>query len=104
MASTINRYASHSNQYLYQGKVFVSTFSGHDCGDAAWRQLKSTLSGQGVNIYFVPAFFGGTSWKGWTSMDGEVSPLSVGVTRPSSSPSRSLTPALAGQLEQRLER
>lgn len=50
MAALIKQYATHPNQYLYQGKVFVSTFSGHDCGNDAWNALRSTLAGQGVQV------------------------------------------------------
>lgn len=48
-------YASHPNQYLYKGKVFVSTFAGESCGDAAWTNLRTMLSAQGVSV--SPAVF-----------------------------------------------
>lgn len=43
-------YASHPNQYFYKGKVFVSTFAGESCGDAAWTNLRTMLSAQGVSV------------------------------------------------------
>lgn len=56
----IRTYASHPNQLLYNGKVFVSTFSGESCkfgrqtvNDGWTYTLKTGLP----DVYFVPAFF-----------------------------------------------
>ncbi|KAL7410783.1 glycosyl hydrolase family 71-domain-containing protein [Mrakia frigida] len=70
MVDYIVQFAAHPNQYLYNGKVFVSTFAGETCGDAAWVNLRTLLTAKGVSMYFLPGFFGGTSWSSWKSMDG----------------------------------
>jgi glucan endo-1,3-alpha-glucosidase len=54
MVDYIVQFAAHPNQYLYNGKVFVSTFAGETCGDAAWVNLRTLLTAKGVSMYFVP--------------------------------------------------
>ena len=56
-------YASHTAQFKYNGKAFVSTFSGESCtfgqdtvGDGWQNEYKKQLSGSS-SAYFVPAFF-----------------------------------------------
>lgn len=63
----ITTYATHPNQFLYNGRVFASTFSGESCtfgqGSAVsgWSsQFIQQLSGSNA-VYFVPSFFVDTS-------------------------------------------
>jgi hypothetical protein len=58
----VTTYSSHPNQLKYNGKVFVSTFSGSSCnfgqGSAidGWKsQFLNQLTGDN-SVYFVPAF------------------------------------------------
>lgn len=64
---TIRQFSNRTSQFRYQGKVFVSTFSGEVPGTyldgksnypAAWCSLKTSLRGQGVNIYLLPGWTG----------------------------------------------
>lgn len=63
----ITTYATHPNQFLYDGRVFASTFSGESCtfGQGSvvsgWSsQFIQQLSGTNA-VYFVPSFFVDTS-------------------------------------------
>jgi glucan endo-1,3-alpha-glucosidase len=54
----ISKYGSHPNQLLYDGKPFVSTFSGEGCNfgqgnlNDAWAYTLNVAP-----VYFVPSFF-----------------------------------------------
>jgi len=57
----IQTYHGHGNQFVYQGKDFVSTFSGEtvtfgadNCNDGWQSAVKDVLAGGGIEIYFVP--------------------------------------------------
>ena len=60
----VTTYANHPNQYKYNGRVFLSTFSGDQCTfgqsgstENAWQtQVFNQLTG-GNAVYFVPSFF-----------------------------------------------
>jgi glucan endo-1,3-alpha-glucosidase len=59
----IQEYHGHSNQLVYEGKDFVSTFSGEyvyfgqDNLNDAWQiDVKDVLAGSGIEIYFVPSW------------------------------------------------
>lgn len=55
----IQNYATHPNQLLYNGKTFVSSFSGQDCtfGAGSVNQGWINTVKNGLNTYFVPSFF-----------------------------------------------
>lgn len=61
----ITEFATHPNQFKYDGRVFASTFAGENCnfaqGTAAqgWKtQFTQHTDLQGQNaVYFVPSFF-----------------------------------------------
>lgn len=73
----ITEYAAHPAQFKYQGKVFVSTFSGEGCtfgqGNAAqgWKsQFTDQLTGPN-SVFFVPSFFvDPATFNQYTSIDG----------------------------------
>ncbi|TFY60494.1 hypothetical protein EVJ58_g5116 [Rhodofomes roseus] len=59
----VTNYASHPNQLLWNGKVFISTFSGSDCtfgqssAAAGWQsEFINQLTGSNA-VHFVPSFF-----------------------------------------------
>jgi glucan endo-1,3-alpha-glucosidase len=61
----ITTYHGHPSQFVYAGKDFVSTFSGEsppvtfgqDNINDGWQiAIKDVLAGQGIQIYFVPAW------------------------------------------------
>jgi glucan endo-1,3-alpha-glucosidase len=59
----IRTYHGHPAQFVYQGKDFVSTFSGEyvtfgqDSANDGWQNLvKNVLAGEGIQIYFVPSW------------------------------------------------
>lgn len=59
----VTQYASHPNQFKYNGKVFASTFSGESCQfgqgsvSEGWAsQFKDQLTGSNA-VFFVPGFF-----------------------------------------------
>ncbi|KAH7885391.1 glycoside hydrolase family 71 protein [Phlebopus sp. FC_14] len=63
LRSYITTYASHPNQFLYNDRVFASTFSGESCAfgqgsaSSGWSsQFIQQLSGANT-VYFVPSFF-----------------------------------------------
>ena len=59
IVTNVAAYANNAAQYKYNSKVFVSTFSGEtvslgaDNANDGWQNVKNTLSGQGISIYFV---------------------------------------------------
>ncbi|GBE78542.1 Glucan endo-1,3-alpha-glucosidase agn1 [Sparassis crispa] len=58
--SYIKSYASHPNQFLYNGKVFLSTFSGESCKFGASSVNQGWINAVKTNVpsvYFVPSFF-----------------------------------------------
>ncbi|KAJ3346345.1 hypothetical protein HDU83_003155 [Entophlyctis luteolus] len=65
IASAIARYASHPNQLVVEGRVFVSTFSGqattlgYSSARDAWVEgvIPSVLAQTGMGVYFVPNFW-----------------------------------------------
>jgi len=67
IVSKIATYAHNSSQFTYNNKVFVSTFAGEYVtlgaanANAGWQNVKNSLSGQGISIYFVP---------NWSGVDG----------------------------------
>jgi glucan endo-1,3-alpha-glucosidase len=96
--SLIKATAKSSAQYIYNNQVFVSTFGGasvamgYSSADAAWANIKSTLSSQGINIFFVanfevdaytifstfPHIDGALSWGAWPNPTGDASSLTPG--------------------------
>ena len=59
----VTTYASHPNQFKYNGKVFVSTFAGDQCAfgqgsvTQGWKsQFIDQLTGPNA-VFFVPSFF-----------------------------------------------
>ncbi|KAI0794820.1 glycosyl hydrolase family 71-domain-containing protein [Abortiporus biennis] len=79
----ITTYASHPNQLLYNGSVFVSTFAGESCTfgfssnsgtilDDSWRYaIKNTTITNFPPVYFVPSFFiDPTRYRQLTVIDG----------------------------------
>ncbi|EIW80344.1 glycoside hydrolase family 71 protein [Coniophora puteana RWD-64-598 SS2] len=56
IAGIVAQYASSSSTFHYNSKVLVSTYSGESYGDSFWSSVKSTLSGQGIDIALAPAF------------------------------------------------
>lgn len=89
----ITNYNSHPNQYFYNSKQFVSTFAGESItfglssAQAGWESFKTTLSGLGIDIFFMPSFTalgpsaamsmasndGAFSWDAWPTTDSEMS-------------------------------
>jgi glucan endo-1,3-alpha-glucosidase len=85
-------------QYIYNNQVFVSTFGGasvtmgYSSAEAAWSAIKSTLSGQGLSIFFVanfevdantifqnyPSIDGALSWGAWPNPTADASSLTPG--------------------------
>jgi glucan endo-1,3-alpha-glucosidase len=83
----IREYHGNEAQFVYEGKDFVSTFSGEgvtfgqDNANDGWQiMVKDVLAGEGIQIYFVPAWTalpaqgifqshpvldGIFSWAGW---------------------------------------
>ncbi|KIY46772.1 hypothetical protein FISHEDRAFT_75298 [Fistulina hepatica ATCC 64428] len=63
--STINTYASHTNQFTVNGKPLISSFSGSCLGNSGWASIKSSTNG-----YLMP-FLSGLegSFSSWTSLD-----------------------------------
>ncbi|KAI0056333.1 glycoside hydrolase [Artomyces pyxidatus] len=64
----VQRYAAHPAQLLHGGRVVVSTFAGDACGfgGAGWEQVV-----RGVDVWFVPAFFGDLGvWGPWGVVNG----------------------------------
>lgn len=59
MVNIVSAHASSSAQYLWNGDVLVSTYSG-DSGstatDSFWSGFKSDLASQGITISLAPAF------------------------------------------------
>lgn len=71
----ISGYASHPNQLLYNGKVFISTFAGESCTFGAksvnqgWTNTVKT--GLKASTYFVPSFFvDPATFPSYSVMDG----------------------------------
>ncbi|KAJ3553146.1 hypothetical protein NM688_g3772 [Phlebia brevispora] len=63
LRSWVSKYATHANQFLYNGHIFVSTFAGESCtfGQSSvaqgWAsQFTSQLAGSNA-VHFVPSFF-----------------------------------------------
>ncbi|EIW76482.1 glycoside hydrolase family 71 protein [Coniophora puteana RWD-64-598 SS2] len=58
IASVVASYASSSSAFRYgdNNNLLVSSYSGESYGDSFWSGVKSTLSGQGIDITFAPAF------------------------------------------------
>ncbi|KAF8317382.1 glycoside hydrolase family 71 protein [Clavulina sp. PMI_390] len=56
IATIVEKYATSSATYTWNGKVLVSTYSGESYGDSFWNSVKSTLSSAGVSVSFAPAF------------------------------------------------
>ncbi|KAI0269826.1 glycoside hydrolase [Gloeopeniophorella convolvens] len=109
----ITQYATHPNQFIYDTRVFVSSFSGENCafgqaspalGWASQFTQHSDLTGQNL-VYFVPSFFvdpgmfsnftgvisGALNWNsGWpvdlttASADSVLSTVGSNLTAPSS--------------------
>lgn len=59
----LRTYHGHPAQFVYEGKDFVSTFSGEyvtlgqDTANDGWQiAIKDPLAGEGIEIYFVPAW------------------------------------------------
>ncbi|EKM53184.1 glycoside hydrolase family 71 protein [Phanerochaete carnosa HHB-10118-sp] len=69
----IQNYTAHTNQLLYNGKVFVSTFAGQDCtfGTSSVNQGWTNTVKNGLNTYFVPSFFvDPATFKNYSVLDG----------------------------------
>ncbi|GJE92333.1 glycoside hydrolase family 71 protein [Phanerochaete sordida] len=69
----ILNYASHPNQLVYDGKVFVSTFAGEACtfGTPSSQQGWYNTVKNGLNTYFVPSFFvDPATFKSYAALDG----------------------------------
>ena len=69
----ISTYAKHPNQFIYNGRPFVSTFAGESCTfgqgnlNDAWLAAVKT----GPAIHFVPSFFvDPATFPSLTVMDG----------------------------------
>ncbi|KAK0501296.1 glycoside hydrolase family 71 protein [Armillaria luteobubalina] len=55
IAAQIEKHATSSSTFLWNDAVLVSTYAGQDNGNDFWAAVKSTLSGQGIDISFAPA-------------------------------------------------
>ncbi|KAH9945573.1 glycoside hydrolase family 71 protein [Amylocystis lapponica] len=70
----VKNYSSHSNQLLYNGKVFLSTFSGESCTFGASSVNQGWINAVKTNVpavYFMPSFFvNPTTFSTYTVQDG----------------------------------
>lgn len=79
LRTLVNAQASHPNQYQYDSRVFVSTFSGETCqfgqGNVTqgWKSQFTQHPELQGKIYFVPSFFvDPTTFKDYSGiMDGD---------------------------------
>ncbi|SJL03781.1 uncharacterized protein ARMOST_07138 [Armillaria ostoyae] len=55
IAAQIEKHATSPSTFLWNDAVLVSTYAGQDSGNDFWASVKSTLSGQGIDISFAPA-------------------------------------------------
>ncbi len=57
----VRTYAPRTNTFRFQGKTVVSTYGAMD---ADWKAIRAQLSSEGIGVFFVPYFWGGTNT--WT--------------------------------------
>jgi glucan endo-1,3-alpha-glucosidase len=65
VVSRINQFSSHPNQLKFNGKVFVSSFSGDCLGNSGWGSVKAQ-----TNAYVMPFIWGlEGQFNNWLSLD-----------------------------------
>ena len=65
VVSRITQVSSHPSQFMYNGKVFVSSFSGDCLGNTGWAYVKSQ-----TNAYVMPFIWGlEGQFNNWPSLD-----------------------------------
>ncbi|KAK0467234.1 glycoside hydrolase family 71 protein [Desarmillaria tabescens] len=103
IAAQIEKYATSSSTFLWNNAVLVSTCAGQDNGNDFWASVKSTLSGQGIDISFAPALTsyrdpsqaetmlstftsvdGFTNWWSWPNDVNETLTVDTDLTSPRS--------------------
>jgi glucan endo-1,3-alpha-glucosidase len=65
VASLVNTYANHPNQFKYNGKTFISSYEGGCLGNAGWQSLKAQTNG-----YVMPLISGiEGQFSQWSALD-----------------------------------